>query len=263
MKFAAVLLYAGHRRSRRLPIVSQASKRSRGDILVARILVVDDDNAIRCLLRVVLERRGHSVVEAANGAEGLRCYRAAPTDLVITDIQMPVIDGIGFLKSVTNIPSVIITTAFPQHALESYDFDVTDYLLKPISFERFLKAVNKVLDKKNTVSSAPEQKSDFIFLKVDGKLVKVNFSEIMYVEGMKDYLKVFLKDKFYVVHQTMKRFEESLPRGQFVRVHKSYIVSLPAVKTIIGNYIEVNDQHIPIGANYKDELIQLVFKLND
>jgi DNA-binding LytR/AlgR family response regulator len=230
-----------------------------------KCLIVDDEPLAQEVIENYIARIPNleMVKKCSDAIQAFEVMKKEKIDLIFLDIQMPVIDGLSFLKSVKNIPSVIITTAFPQHALESYDFDVTDYLLKPISFERFLKAVNKILDKRNNISNAAEQKSDFIFLKVDGKLVKVNFSEIMYVEGMKDYLKVFLKDKFYVVHQTMKRFEESLPHQQFVRVHKSYIVSLPAVKTIIGNYIEVNDQHIPIGANYKDELIQLVFKLND
>jgi|SRR5688572_598430 len=230
-----------------------------------KCLIVDDEPLAQEVIENYIARIPHlEMVKKCNDAiQAFEVMTKEKIDLIFLDIQMPVIDGLSFLKSVKNIPAVIITTAFPQHALESYDFDVTDYLLKPISFERFLKAVNKILDKRNNISNAAEQKTDFTFLKVDGKLVKVNFSEIMYVEGMKDYLKVFLKDKFYVVHQTMKRFEESLPHQQFVRVHKSYIVSLPAVKTIIGNYIEVNDQHIPIGANYKDELIQLVFKLND
>src|SRR5436190_5812054 len=233
--------------------------------MMIKCLIVDDEPLAQEVIENYITRIPNLEVvkKCSDAIQAFEVMKKEKIDLIFLDIQMPVIDGLSFLKSIKNIPSVIITTAFPQHALESYDFDVTDYLLKPISFERFLKAVNKVLDKKNTVSNAAEQKSDFTFLKVDGKLVKVNFSEIMYVEGMKDYLKVFLKDKFYVVHQTMKRFEESLPHQQFVRVHKSYIVSLPAVKTIIGNYIEVNDQHIPIGANYKDELIQLVFKLND
>ena len=230
-----------------------------------KCLIVDDEPLAQEVIENYISRIPNLEVvkKCSDAIQAFEVMTKEKIDLIFLDIQMPVIDGLSFLKSVKNIPSVIITTAFPQHALESYDFDVTDYLLKPISFERFLKAVNKILDKRNNISNTSEQKTDYIFLKVDGKLVKVNFSEIMYVEGMKDYLKVFLKDKFYVVHQTMKRFEESLPHQQFVRVHKSYIVSLPAVKTIIGNYIEVNDQHIPIGANYKDELIQLVFKLND
>jgi DNA-binding LytR/AlgR family response regulator len=233
--------------------------------MMIKCLIVDDEPLAQEVIENYIARIPNLEVvkKCSDAIQAFEVMKKEKIDLIFLDIQMPVIDGLGFLKSVKNIPSVIITTAFPQHAVESYDFDVTDYLLKPISFERFLKAVNKILDKRNNTSNAAEQKTDFTFLKVDGKLVKVNFSEIMYVEGMKDYLKVFLKDKFYVVHQTMKRFEESLPHQQFVRVHKSYIVSLPAVKTIIGNYIEVNDQHIPIGANYKEELIQLVFKLND
>ena len=229
-----------------------------------KCLIVDDEPLAQEVIENYIARIPHLEVvkKCSDAIQAFEVMKREKIDLIFLDIQMPVIDGLSFLKSVKSIPAVIITTAFPQHAVESYDFDVTDYLLKPISFERFLKAVNKVLDKKNGPTNT-ESKAEFIFLKVDGKLVKVNFSEIMYVEGMKDYLKVFLKDKFYVVHQTMKRFEESLPQQQFVRVHKSYIVSLAAVKTIIGNYIEVNDQHIPIGANYKDELIQLVFKLNE
>lgn len=231
-----------------------------------KCLIVDDEPLAQEVIENYIARIPNlQVVKKCNDAiEAFEAMKKEKIDLIFLDIQMPVIDGLGFLKSVKKTPAVIITTAFPQHALESYDFDVTDYLLKPISFERFLKAVNKVVDQKKNASSDPsEQMTDFIFLKVDGKLIKVNFSEIMYVEGMKDYLKVFLKDKFYVVHQTMKRFEESLPYQRFVRVHKSYIVSLAAVKTIIGNYIEVNDQHIPIGANYKDELIKQVFKFDD
>jgi two-component system chemotaxis response regulator CheY len=145
MKFAVVLLYAGHRRSRRLPIVSQASKISRGDILVARILVVDDDNAIRLLLRAVLERRGHSVVEAANGAEGLRCYRAAPTDLVITDIQMPMMDGLQMIKELRGaFPTArIIAISGEKGRLAAAQPFSQGTLEKPLSMEAFLDAVQK------------------------------------------------------------------------------------------------------------------------
>ncbi|MCY7411121.1 MAG: response regulator transcription factor, partial [Chitinophagales bacterium] len=141
----------------------------------------------------------------------------------------------------------------------SYDLNVTDYLLKPISFERFLKAVNKVIDAKK-VSAEEMADKEFIFLKVDSKLVKVNYSDITYIEGMKDYLKIYVKEKLLVVHQTMKRIEELLPRNQFMRVHKSYIVSLKAVNSIVGNIVEISGKEIPIGANYKEQLINVVFK---
>ncbi len=145
MKFAALLLHAGHRSSRRLPIVSQAAKISRGDLLVARILVVDDDNAIRRLLRVVLERRGHSVVEAANGAEGLRCYRAAPTDLVITDIQMPVMDGLQMIKELRGaFPTAkIIAMSGEKGRLAAAQPFSHGTFEKPLYMEEFLDVVQK------------------------------------------------------------------------------------------------------------------------
>ncbi|MBK5286246.1 MAG: response regulator transcription factor [Bacteroidia bacterium] len=231
-----------------------------------RCLIIDDEPlAQEVIENYILRVRDLQLVKKCDDAlQAFEVLRKEKIDLIFLDIQMPVIDGLGFLKSMKITPAVIITTAFPQHALESYDFDVVDYLLKPISFERFLKAVNKVMDlKKVPQADSNEQNPDFLFLKVDSKLVRVNFSDILYIEGMKDYLKVFLKDKFLVVHHTMKRFEDLIPRNRFVRVHKSYIVSLSAIKSIVGNYIELNDKQIPIGANYKDELIKIVFKLNN
>ena len=231
-----------------------------------RCLIVDDEPLAQEVIENYVSRvRELTLVKKCDDAmQAFEILRKEKIDLIFLDIQMPVIDGLGFLKSMKNTPTVIITTAFPQHALESYDFDVVDYLLKPISFERFLKAVHKVLDQKRTSPAGETREStEYIFLKVDGKLVRVNFSEILYIEGMKDYLKVFLKDKFLVVHMTMKKIEELIPRQRFVRVHKSYIVSLPAIKSIVGNYIELNDKQIPIGANYKDELIKIVFKLSN
>lgn len=231
-----------------------------------RCLIVDDEPlAQEVIENYILRVSDLQLVKKCDDAmQAFDVLRKEKIDLIFLDIQMPVIDGLGFLKSMKNTPSVIITTAFPQHALESYDFDVVDYLLKPISFERFLKAVHKVLDfKKISHAEGSESNPDYLFLKVDSKLVRVNFSDILYIEGMKDYLKVFLKDKFLVVHMTMKKIEEMIPRNKFVRVHKSYIVSLPAIKSIVGNYIELSDKQIPIGANYKDELIKIVFKLSN
>ena len=231
-----------------------------------RCLIVDDEPLAQEIIENYISRvRELTLVKKCDDAmQAFEILRKEKIDLIFLDIQMPVIDGLGFLKSIKNAPGVIITTAFPQHALESYDFDVIDYLMKPVSFERFLKAVHKVLDLKKvaqseSVSTSPE----YLFLKVDSKLVRVNFSDILYIEGMKDYLKVFLKDKFLVVHMTMKKLEELIPAQQFVRVHKSYIISLPSIKSIVGNYIELSDKQIPIGANYKDELIKVVFKLSN
>ena len=194
--------------------------------------------------------------------EAVQILHKEKVDLIFLDIQMPAMDGLSLLKSLKNPPAVILTTAFPKYALEGYDLDVVDYLLKPISFERFLKAVNKVIDQRK---GAQEEyaTAEYLFLKVDSKLVKVNFSDIVYIEGMKDYLKIFVKEKLLVVHQTMKRIEELLPKNKFIRVHKSYIVSLGALNSIVGNMVEINGKEIPIGANYKEQLIKMVFKLSN
>jgi DNA-binding LytR/AlgR family response regulator len=231
-----------------------------------RCIIVDDEPLAQEVIENYISRVSElSLVRKCDDAmQAFEVLRKEKIDLIFLDIQMPVIDGLGFLKSVKHAPSVIITTAFPQHAVESYNFEVIDYLLKPISFERFLKAVHKVLDlKKISASGESNLSKEFIFFKVDAKLVRVNFSDILYIEGMKDYLKIYLKDRFLVVHMTMKKIEELIPIHRFARVHKSYIVSLGAIKSIVGNYIELADKHIPIGANYKDNLIRVVFKLSN
>ncbi|MBA3649325.1 MAG: response regulator transcription factor [Chitinophagales bacterium] len=228
-------------------------------------LIVDDEPLAQEVLENYMQRVNELqlVRKCSNAMEAFQILHKERVDLLFLDIQMPVIDGLSFLKSLKNAPSVILTTAYPNHALEGYDLDVVDYLLKPISFERFLKAVNKAIDhRKPPVNNDNTPSAEYIFLKVDNKLVKANFSDIVYIEGMKDYLKIFVKDKLLVIHQTMKKIEDLLPKNKFIRVHKSYIISLDAVTSITGNFVEINGKEIPIGANYKDQLINMVFRLN-
>jgi len=225
---------------------------------------VDDEPLAQEVLENYIQRVGdlQLVKKCSNALEAFQELHKEKIDVLFLDIQMPVIDGLSFLKSLKNSPAVILTTAYPNHAIEGFDLDVADYLLKPISFERFLKAVNRVIDyKKSLNGDAPA--GEYMFVKVDSKLVKVNFAEIVYIEGMKDYLKIFIKERPLVVHQTMKKIEDLLPKNKFVRVHNSYIVSVSAVNSIVGNFVEINGKEIPIGANYKDHLIKLVFKLNN
>lgn len=228
-----------------------------------RCLIVDDEPLAQEVLENYVQRVDDLklVKKCSNAMETIQALHKDKVDLIFLDIQMPVIDGMSFLKSLKNPPSVIVTTAYPKYAIQGYDLDVADYLLKPISFERFLKAVNKVIDQRK--GSHDEMVStEYMFMKVDSKLVKVNFSDITYIEGMKDYLKIFVKgsEKPLVIHQTMKRIEELLPKNKFIRIHKSYIISLSAVTSIVGNMVEIAGREIPIGANYKDQLIRVVFK---
>lgn len=229
-----------------------------------KCIIVDDEPLAQEVLENYVQRIGgelNLVKKCNNALDAFQSLHNERIDLLFLDIQMPVIDGLSFLKSLKNPPAVILTTAYPNHAIEGFDLDVVDYLLKPISFERFLKAVNKVIEQRKVMSNA-EGNTDYMFVKVDSKLVKINYADIIYIEGMKDYLKIFVKERPLVVHQTMKKIEDLLPRNKFIRVHKSYIVAISAVNSIVGNFIEINGKEIPIGANYKEHLLKLVFKLN-
>lgn len=186
-------------------------------------------------------------------------------DLIFLDINMPVISGLNFLKSLSNPPLVIFTTAYAEYAVEGFELDAVDYLMKPISISRFDRAIEKVLSRKEFRSAAnlrqaPEEPAkDYLFVKADGKLVKVMYTDILYCEGMKDYLKIHLKSRRYlVIHQTMKGMEDLLPSKLFMRVHKSYIVSLEAIRSFHDNMLHFADteESIPVSNSYKEELLK-------
>lgn len=188
-------------------------------------------------------------------------------DLLFLDIQMPDISGINFLESLKNPPMVIFTTAYQEYALNGYEYDVIDYLLKPIRFERFLKAVNKAreqLNMKNAVLNnttvqdiAPEtveQVKDYCFLKSGYKQEKVYYNDILYVEGQKEYINIYTKEKMYTRLQSMIDILEELPNNNFIRIHKSYIVALNKISSFYGNTIEINKKSLPIGRSYKEHV---------
>ena len=182
------------------------------------------------------------------------------------DIQMPQLTGIDFLKSLKNPPMVIFTTAYPNYAIEGYELNVTDYLLKPISLERFMKAVNKAQNQFELLNkgTAPVQigneadPSDFIFVKSDKKLVKIKYDEINYIEGLKDYVIIRTTTGRVITLQTMKSLEAKLPTNLFQRIHRSYIVSLDKIDAIVGNMVEINKKHLPIGKNYREALLTII-----
>jgi two-component system response regulator LytT len=203
--------------------------------------------------------------------ELLGVYRTAPeamvalerleVDVLFLDIRLPGMSGLHFLRSLSDPPLVVLTTAYAEYALESYEFNVIDYLLKPISFERFAKAVNKILDGRlYSLASTPVEAKDedHIFIKSNSKFFRVDFAEILYVQGMKDYLKLFTPDFTLVTHHTMSEMEKTLPSRQFLRVHRSYIVAIKHIRAIYGNSIELGKVTIPIGVNYKDTVMDLV-----
>jgi DNA-binding LytR/AlgR family response regulator len=187
-------------------------------------------------------------------------------DLIFLDIQMPGITGVQFLQSMTNSPMVIFVTAYKQYALEGYNLNVIDYLLKPIDFERFLKAVNKASElhslKHKVVAIEPvlEGKNSTIFVNADYSLVKIKTEEIIYIEGLKDYIKIHLNSssKPIVTRMTMKSIEEKLSSSEFFRVHKSFIISLDKIESIRNLKIKIGNAQVPVSESYAEEFFKLI-----
>lgn len=185
--------------------------------------------------------------------------------LLFLDIQMPKISGIDFLRTLQNPPLVILTTAYPQYALEGFDLSVLDYLLKPISFDRFFKAVMKARDhyehrQPANVNVQQELKDDYIFIKADNKLVKLAYNEIVFVEALQNYVALHTADKKFITYLTFKSIEESLPADLFLKVHKSYLVAIAKIASIEGNEIIAGSHRIPISRNLKDEVMERLLK---
>lgn len=173
-------------------------------------------------------------------------------DLIYLDINMPQINGLEFLRSLKNPPLVILTTAYREYALESYEFDIVDYLVKPISFTRFLQSANKVIDRLN-IAKEHTMKSlvqPHIFVRVDKKMVKVVLSEILFIESLKDYIKIHTTKGHVVVHKALASIVEELPSENFIRVHKSFAIAIDKVKSLEGNGLEIGSKTIPIGRSY-------------
>jgi DNA-binding LytR/AlgR family response regulator len=230
---------------------------------MTKCIIVDDEVLARQVIQNHLQKvNGFQVMAMCNNAaEAAAALKMYEIDLVFLDIQLPGITGLNFLRTLTDPPLVILTTAYAEYALESYEFSVIDYLLKPISFERFSKAINKVVDGKLYTGLAVEKESassERIFIKSGNKFFRVNFQEIIYIEAMKDYLKIHTADYKLVTHQTMTEMERILPAGQFIRVHKSFIVAVAHMKSVYGNSIETGKHTIPIGLSYKAGVMNFI-----
>lgn len=174
-------------------------------------------------------------------------------DILFLDIQMPEIKGIDFIKALVYKPIIILTTAYSEYALEGYNLDAVDYLLKPIPFERFLQAINKatrLIDQRTHSSLSGEKK--YIFVKSGYKSVKINLDNILYIEGLKEYVIIYTNEQKVLKLESLKNLELLLPKNEFIRVHKSYIVNINHVKAYYGNILEVNNKKIPVGRVFKD-----------
>lgn len=218
-----------------------------------RCAIVDDEPLARDVLQVyVSENKGLELVALCkNAKEVLQLLDKEKIDLLFVDIQMPEISGMSLAKMLKNPPYIIFTTAYDQYAVEGFEVSAVDYLMKPISPERFNTAVEKV---KYLTANRPESKEDdFMFIRADYQDVKVKFSDILYVEGLKDYVKVVTTDKRYITLMNIKGIMEKLPEKLFIRVHKSYIVALDKISSIKGSSLMIDDKEIPIGLTFKNE----------
>ena len=231
-------------------------------------IAVDDENLALDLIEdnILKVPFLNLVKRCKNAFEAMEVLQKQEIDLIFLDIQMPGITGVQFLQSMTNSPMVIFVTAYKQYALEGYNLNVIDYLLKPIDFERFLKAVNKASElyslkhKPVIVEPVSESKTSTIFVNADYSLVKIKTQEIIYVEGLKDYIKIHLisSTKPIVTRMTMKSIEEKLPSSEFFRVHKSFIVSLDKIESIRNLKIKIGNAQIPVSESYSDEFFKVI-----
>jgi DNA-binding LytR/AlgR family response regulator len=241
------------------------------------VLIVDDEPLALDVLETYIAQMPELrlVKRCSNALEANEALKDQAIDLMFLDIQMPQLTGIDFVKTLTRPPMVVFTTAYPNYAIQGFDLNALDYLLKPISLERFMKAVNKAVEQSDlqhreipvshNVQPAPSNDGlDFFFVKADKKLVKVNFEDIIYIEGLKDYVIIRLMAGRVITLQTMKSLEDRLPHGRFKRIHRSYIVAMDKITAIEGNMVEVLEKDkpklLPIGKNYRDEVLEMIDK---
>lgn len=222
-----------------------------------KCLVIEDEPlAQQVLKKYIADHPMLQLVAVCNDAlEAQQLLSSEKIAILFLDINLPKLSGIHFLRSLPDPPVVIFTTAYPEFAVEGFNLDAIDYLMKPFSFERFLKAVNKAIEKlKHAVAQPAAENHGFIFLKADKKVFKVNTGDILFCEAVDDYVRVITEKEQYLAHYTLKKLLEELPATHFIRVHKSYIIAKDKIKFFEGNYVKVGDRDIPIGASYKDEI---------
>lgn len=232
-----------------------------------KCLIIDDEPiGIRVIKKHISAFTDFEVTAECNNAlEALPVLSKEKIDLLFCDIQMPQITGVDFIRSLTHPPKVIFTTAYRDYAIEAFELNVIDYLLKPISFERFTKAINNFLElesikttqtQSNTNSNTP--KREFIFLKADKKHYKIDLSDIFYFESMGDYVIAFTAEKKIITKEKISKLAEKLPKSQFLQIHRSYIVSIPKIESVGPGFVEVNKKKLPVGRSYKEELTLLL-----
>ena len=230
---------------------------------VIQCIIVDDEHVAREVLERHLSRINsiHIVASCKNAIEAFNIINKENIDLIFLDINMPEISGLSFAKSINKNIKVIFTTAYREYAVDGFDLQAVDYLLKPISFERLFQAVNKYIDENTQVTGklseeAEEEKDEFIFVRSDRKMIKIDFSEICFVESLGDYLKLHLTHKTIVTRETISNIEAKLPHKDFMRVHRSFMVSISKIDSFTSESVEISGKEIPISRSYKESVLK-------
>lgn len=231
-------------------------------------IIVEDEELARDLLEKFIEKLPHLelVAKCENPVVAMEVLQKENIDLMFLDIQMPKMTGVEFLKMLPSKPVVIFTTAYKEYALEGYQLDITDYLLKPFSYDRFVLAVNKAVELitlKNAGNSTTisEIAKDYLLVKSEHKVFKLKFSDIIYIEGMREYVAFHTTSQGRILSlMSLKKLEVELPNNRFLRIHKSFIIDTERVKVLEGNRVHIDEKKIPIGASYRELVLERIFK---
>jgi len=230
-----------------------------------KCIIIDDEPVARKVLQEFIEDIEflELVGQAENPLKAMPLFNGADVDIIFLDVNMPKINGIDFLKSSKTNAHIIMTTAYTEYAVEAYGLDVLDYLVKPISFDRFLKACNKARDivtLKKPASARPQDASDHFFIKCDNQIEKVYYHDLLYAEAMLNYVMLYTSTRKMMVYITIKSLEEQLPPDIFIKVHKSFIVNSTKVKSIEGNILDIGDTKITISQNLREKVLSEILK---
>ncbi|PXX98987.1 DNA-binding response regulator [Marinifilum breve] len=225
-------------------------------------IIVEDEPLSQEILESYLQDCPQLKLKAIcnDALEANQIFLKESVDLLFLDINMPKMNGIEWLKSLDQSPKVIFTTAYPEYAVEGFDLNALDYLLKPFSFERFLRSVNKFLSLQDKVDAKSENQEETILVKSNKKTYLLKPSELNYIESEGDYLKLQREDDCLVIHDTLKNFQTKLPPKEFLRIHRSFIINLSKIDFLEGNQVCIAKQMVPIANSYKDQLMQLIQK---
>lgn len=222
-----------------------------------RCLIIDDEQLARQLLESYVSRIPNLelVASCKNPIDGLDIMQNQSIDLIFLDIQMPELLGTEFVKSLLTRPAIIFTTAYRDYAIEGFDLDIADYMLKPISFERFLQGFNKATDRLKIAKGKSEKNEvEFITVKANHRIYKINYNDLNYIEGLGEYVTFYCKNRKVVALESLKNLESMLPSSLFIRSHRSYIVNKAEIISLYGNQIEIQDNLLPIGKSYRQTI---------